>query len=136
MIGLDTNVLLRFLTQDDPVQSPIATGVFRRFTAEMPGYLCLVVLVESVGVMRSSMRLRAGEIADAIEGLLQLEWLILQNADEVHFAMLALREGTASFEDALIGELSAWAGCKFTYTFDVKASRRNFFRRLEQPRSE
>jgi len=49
MIGLDTNILVRYLTQDDPIQSPKATEIFeRRLTAENPGFLSVVAMVETV----------------------------------------------------------------------------------------
>jgi predicted nucleic-acid-binding protein len=131
MIGVDTNVLLRYLAQDDTTQSPIVNRLFARLTKAEPGYISLVVLAEAVWVMRRSLRVPNDEVADAIERLLQLEELVVQNADEVHHAMLAMREETSSFADALIAELGAWAGCRFTYTFDSKASRQSAFRRLE-----
>jgi len=45
MIALDTNLLLRYLTQDDPVQSPKATRVIQRLTEEEPGFVSLVVIL-------------------------------------------------------------------------------------------
>ena len=55
--------------------------------------------------------------------LLGMETLVIQNEREVFIATHALRSGTASFSDALIGALGAWAGCSTTVTFDRKAAR-------------
>jgi predicted nucleic-acid-binding protein len=56
MTGLDTTVVIRFMMQDDPVQSPLATSLFDSFTAEDPGFVSLVTLAETVWVLRSSYR--------------------------------------------------------------------------------
>lgn len=49
MIGLDTNVLVRYLAQDDPTQSPRATEIIEQeISKEKPGYISSVVLVETV----------------------------------------------------------------------------------------
>ena len=66
MIGLDTNFLVRYLAQDDPVQSPKATEIIeRRLTEENPGYVSIVAMVETVWVLDRAYRLPAHEIAAA-----------------------------------------------------------------------
>ena len=130
MIGIDANVLIRFLTQDDPVHSPIATRLFHRFTETEPGYISLIALAEAVWVMKRTLRVPTEEIADAIEMLLRTKSVLVQSSNQVYYAMVSMREGTGSFADALIAELGEWAGCEFTYTFDVKASRLQAFRQL------
>ena len=58
MIGLDTNLLVRYFTQDDPVQSPIATDVMeRRLTQDEPGFVSVVVIAETVWVLDRAYRL-------------------------------------------------------------------------------
>jgi len=124
VIGLDTNVLLRFMLRDEPQQSARAARIIHRTcTAEEPGYVGLVTLAEIAWVLDSVYRLPSPEIADAIEALLQADTLLVQNQDEVFSAVTALRSGIASFADALINALNQWAGCKTTLTFDVKATR-------------
>ena len=123
MIGLDTNILVRFLTQDDPVQSSKATEIIeRRMTADNPGFLCVVATVEIVWVLDRVYGFGQGEIAAAIERMLQVEHL-LEHEQEVFIAMVALKERRASFAEALIGALGARAGCIHTLTFDQKAVR-------------
>jgi len=124
MIGLDTTILVRYLTQDDPVQSAKATEILeRRLTAKNPGFVSVVAMVETVWVLDRAYFLTAQEIATAIERLLQVEVLAIENEQEVFTAMVALKQGRGSFADALIAELGARVGCTRTLTFDRKATR-------------
>jgi predicted nucleic-acid-binding protein len=128
MIGLDTNVLVRYLTQDNPTQSPRATELIeRRLTEDNPGFISIVAMAETVWVLGRTYGLSSVKIAEVIERLLQTSVLIVENEAEVFAAMTVLQEGNGSFADALIGELGDRAGCSVTLTFDQKASRlRNF----------
>ena len=124
MIGLDTNILIRYLTQDDPVQSAKATEILEhRLTPKNPGFVSVVAIVETVWVLDRAYGLPAQEIAIAVERLLQVEVLVIENEQEVFTAMVALKRGRGSFADALIAELGASAGCTRTLTFDQKALR-------------
>jgi len=124
MIGLDTNILARYLTQDDPVQSAKATDILeRRLTPNNPGFVSVVVIVETVWVLDRAYGLTAQKIAAAVERLLQVEVLIIEDEQQVFTAMVALKQGRASFADALIAELGARAGCTRTLTFDQTAAR-------------
>jgi predicted nucleic-acid-binding protein len=123
MIGLDTNILIRYLTQDDPAQSAKATEILeRRLTPNNPGFVSVVAMVETVWVLDRAYGLTTQEIATAVERLLQVEVLAIENEQEVFTAMVALK-GRGSFADALIAELGARAGCTRTLTFDQKAVR-------------
>lgn len=124
MIGLDTNILVRYLTQDDAAQAAIAAEVVeRRITQGEPGFVSLVTVAELVWVLDSFYEFTGKEIAAAVERLLQIDTLNIQNEREVFAAMVALRTGLGSFDDALIGALGEWAGCEETLTFDRKAAR-------------
>jgi predicted nucleic-acid-binding protein len=124
MKGLDTNILLRYLTQDDPIQSPQATEIIeRRLSRERPGFVSLVTMAEIAWVLGSVYELADGEIADTVERMLQSDTLMVQNEQQVFTAMVSLRRGWGGFADALIGALGAWAGCECTLTFDKKALR-------------
>jgi predicted nucleic-acid-binding protein len=124
MIGLDTNVLIRYLTQDDRVQSAKATAILEgRLTPKNTGFVSVVAMVETVGVLDRAYGLTAQEIATAVERMLQVEVLTIENEQEVFTAMVALKQGRGSFADALIAELGARAGCTRTLTFDQKALR-------------
>ena len=128
MIGLDTNILIRYLTQDDPVQSAKATEILeRRLTRRNLGFVSVVAMVETVWVLDRAYGLTAQEIATAIERLLQVEVLTIEKEQEVFTAMVALKRGRGSFADALIAELGVRAGCTRTLTFDQKAARLSAF---------
>ena len=128
MIGLDTNILVRYLTQDDPIQSPKATKIIeQRLTSESPGYVSIVAMVETVWVLDRAYGLATQEIAAAVERVLQTDVLAVENEQEVFTAMIALKEGDGSFADAIIAALGAKAGCSSTLTFDQKARRLSGF---------
>jgi len=129
MIGLDTNVVVRYLAQDDPVQSARATQIFeQRLTAAEPGFISLVTMAETVWVLERAYGLSRSELAAVVERMLQADTLAVQNEQQVFTAMIALKTGKASFSDALIGAVSAWAGCRYTLTFDRTAARLKEFR--------
>jgi predicted nucleic-acid-binding protein len=131
MIGLDTNVLVRYLAQDDPAQSAKATELIeRKLTEAEPGFISVVAMAEMAWVLERAYALADLEIAAAIEGALQADVLVVENEQEVFSAMIALKEGRGSFADALIGALSAKAGCSRTLTFDRRAQRLEGFELL------
>ena len=124
MIGLDTNILVRYLAQDDPIQSPQATQIIElRLTETQPGFISLVTMAETVWVLDSLYGMSDREIASAIERILQADTLSVQNEQEVFTAMSILKTSSGSFSDALIAALGTWAGCSSTLTFDKKAIR-------------
>jgi predicted nucleic-acid-binding protein len=124
MIGLDTNILVRYLTQDDPHQPAIARHIFEhRLTARNPGYISLVVMVETAWVLAGAYRQPAAELAATLERLLQIETLKVQEEQAVFTALSLVRNGRGDFADALIGALNDEAGCRHTLTFDRKAAR-------------
>jgi len=124
MIGLDTNILVRYLAQDDPIQSAKATEILEhRLTEKNLGFVSIVAMVETVWVLDRAYFLTPREIAAAIERLLQVDVLAIENEQEVFTAMVVLKQGRGSFADALIAELGARVGCTRTLTFDRKATR-------------
>ena len=125
MIGLDTNVLLRYLAQDDGTHSPRATEIVERhLTEQEPGFVSLVSVLEVVWVLKSLFKRSRQQIANDIEMLLAADTLEVQNEQEVYYAVVALRNGIGTFEDALIGALGVWRGCSATLTFDEDAAKR------------
>ena len=131
MIGLDTNVVLRYLLQDDPAQTRLANRIFeQQLSAANPGFLNLATVLEIVWVLRSVLGRTPIQIAAHLETILSRTALEVQNAEQVYEAAFALKRGTGEFEDALIGALNAWAGCSSTVTFDRKAGRLPHFRRI------
>ena len=131
MTGLDTNILMRYLTQDDGIQTPIATRILEEELTELnPGFVSLVTIAELVWVLRTFYQWSGLEIADVLQRFLQADNIVFQNPQEVFTAVTVLKRGSGSFGDALIAGLGQWAGCTTTLTFDVKASRLDGFTRV------
>ncbi len=122
-VGLDTNVLVRYLTNDDPRQSKIAAAAIRaRCTSENPGFINLIVLCEMVWVLERAYGYRRSLIADTINTLCQTPQLSVEQADVVIRAVQIYRQGRADMADCLIGLLNAAQGCSATMTFDKAAA--------------
>ena len=125
MIGLDTNIFMRYLAQDDPVQSPRATEIITQQLSEKePGFVSLVTILEVFWVLKSVFNRSRQDLASDIEKVLSADTLEVQNEQEVYNGVVALRTGTGSFEDALVGSLGIWRGCSTTLTFDDDAARK------------
>jgi len=128
MIGLDTNIVVRYLAQDDPTKSLIATRIIEQeLTEATPGFISVVAMAETSWVLERAYGLADREIAVAIESMLQTDVFSIECEQEVFAAMIALRDGRGAFADALIGALGAKAGCSHTLTFDRKALRLSDF---------
>ncbi len=122
MTGLDTNIVVRYLAQDDPVQSRVATDIMElRLTPANPGFISVVAMVETVWVLDRAYGMTQQRIAAALEHLLQADTLVIESEQEVFAATVALKKGKGSFADALIGALGTRAGCARTLTFDKTA---------------
>lgn len=123
MIGLDTNVIVRYLAQDDVRQAAVATRFIEgSLSAEERGFVAIVTLAEVVWVMASNYRATRTAIADVVEALLTAPQLVLEKTDVIWRALRTYRESKADFSDALISELGRDAGCAKTVTFDRNAA--------------
>ena len=122
MIGLDTNVLVRYLTQDDPGQSAQANQIIEgQLTPRNPGFISSIVLVEVVWVLETCYDQSQSAIQEVIGGLLTTRQLLIDEADLVYRALKRFSSGNANFSDALIAVISENRGCNSTLTFDKKA---------------
>ncbi|HTA48571.1 MAG TPA: type II toxin-antitoxin system VapC family toxin [Verrucomicrobiae bacterium] len=122
MIGLDTNVLVRYLTHDEPKQTAAAMRVMNSLSFESPGFLSLIVISELVWVLGISYRYQKKEIEQVLENLLRSKELVIERADIVSQASRAFRAGRADFADYLIERCGHAAECQFTLTFDQEAA--------------
>ena len=124
MIGLDTNILVRYVMQDDPVQSATATAwIEERLSPENQGFISVVAIAETVWVLDRTYGVADQDIAAAIERLLQADVLVIENEQQVFAATIVLKDNRGSFADALIAALGVKAGCSCTLTFDRGALR-------------
>lgn len=125
MIGLDTNVLVRYLVQDDPTQSRHAARLIESMTVASPGFISQVVLVETVWVLESCYDADAGKIVEILETLLRIGSLVVERADVVWRALHQFRQDGGDFSDALIMATASDAGCTAVHTFDKIAVKRS-----------
>jgi len=133
MLGVDTNVLVRYITGDDPVQSQVARRAIEGAAAE--GVLlriCVPVLCELVWVLRSPpFGYSRVELADTIELLLEADALEIEARDLVRTAASQFRSGDADFSDYLVGGLNRSGGCRTTLTFDQATGESDLFEVLQ-----
>jgi predicted nucleic-acid-binding protein len=123
MIGLDTNVLVRYVMQDDPKQSPKANRVIEALTSDEPGFVSVVSIVELVWVLSASYGLTRVQLAQVLEGLLRTRELVIDRSEHVTRALRTYKSGSADFADCLIERGASTAGCEKTMTFDVGAAK-------------
>lgn len=123
MIGLDTNVLVRYIMQDDAEQSPQAAALVESLTVEAPGFVTLVAVIELTWVLTSCYGLDRSQVASALEGLIRSKEIVVERADIVWQAVRIFRDSTADFADCLIERAAVAAGCKHTMTFDRGAAK-------------
>lgn len=123
MIGLDTNVIVRYLTKDDPAQTTAAVRIVRSLTESEPGFVSLVVIAELVWVLETSYRFTKQEVIEVLETLTSSKELILESPEAVSQAIRLFRAGRADFSDYLIERTGRIAGCVYTITFDRNAAR-------------
>ncbi len=122
MIGLDTNVLVRYLTRDDPTQSAAAIKLLRSFSSESKGFLSLIVLIETTWVLQTSYGFKKNQLEEVVEALLRSQELTVERSDLAWQALRTFSASRADFSDCLIERCSHAAGCFYTATFDRAGS--------------
>jgi len=122
MIGLDTNVVVCYLTHDDPAQTAAAVRLIDSLSQDEPGFLSLIVVTELVWVLETSYRFSRKEIAEVLETLLRSEELSVERAEVVWQALRKFNAGRTDFSDCLIERCGHAAECHYTATFDRKAA--------------
>ncbi len=128
MIGLDTNVLVRYLVEDHPGQAAKAAILLETHcTEDEPGFVNRIVLCELVWVLESSYGYGRPTIAATIENLLRTAELEIDATEATWLALAAYRAGNADFSDALVGRLNRSVGCTGTATFDKGAAKLDDF---------
>ncbi|MEJ0072248.1 MAG: type II toxin-antitoxin system VapC family toxin [Pseudomonadota bacterium] len=123
MIGLDTNILIRYFVQDDPAQAKQATDLIEhRCTAEEPGLINLIVLCEVVWVLSTAYRYSRAAIGAVIGDLLHAAEIVVEADGAVAAALRLYQNRRIDFADALIGIRNRHLGCTVTMTFDREAA--------------
>jgi predicted nucleic-acid-binding protein len=122
MIGLDTNVLVRYLTHDDPTQAEASIKLMKSLSCDSPGFVSLIVIAELFWVLAGSYDYQKKEVEQVLQSLLRSEELVIERADIVWQASRAFSAGRADFADYLIERCAHAAACQFTLTFDQEAA--------------
>lgn len=122
MIGLDTNIIVRYLTHDDATQTAAAVRVIDSLSRDSPGFLSLIVIAELVWVLELSYRFKKNEIEHVLDTLLRSQELIVERAEIAAQALRNFSAGRSDFADCLIERCGHAAECQYTVTFDQKAT--------------
>ena len=131
MNGLDTNVLVRYLAQDEPRQTALASHfIEEQCSADSPGYINHIVLCELAWVLESNYRQGREELSTIIERLLLVSQFEIQEAEVVWRALADYRRSSADFPDHLLGRINQSSGCDSTLTFDKSAASQPGFQLL------
>ena len=129
MTGLDTNVLVRFIVQDDPVQSRVATELIENtLTPENKGFVSAIVLCEVVWVLKKRYRQPKDRLLLVIKSILEADVLEVEHRDCAWRAYYDFDEGPADFSDYYIAQANKKQGTRFTVTFDENAQKHPLFR--------
>jgi predicted nucleic-acid-binding protein len=121
MVGIDTNVLVRYLVRDDQPQFEKARKLINRELDEEVVVISLLVLLETEWVLRSRYELMKTEIVAAFSSLLDTAELSFEDEPSVERAIYVWKDASADFADCLIGARNLRLGCRATATFDAKA---------------
>lgn len=123
MIGIDTNVLVRFLVQDDVEQGRLAGEAMATLSVDSPGFLSTIVLVETYWVLRRAYQFEDDQVLSTLAEVVAAEEIVVQDAAQVTAAITAARAG-ADLADALIAQACAARGCREVWSFDASAQQK------------
>ncbi len=122
MIGIDTNIIIRYLTQDDPIQANLANKLIEEeLNQSNPGFITLISLIEISWVLKRCYSQTKDQIINVIAQLLETRQLLIENQECAYLALKKFSSGNADYADSLITVLSEQAGCNKIVTFDKKA---------------
>ena len=123
MIGLDTNVLVRYIAQDDRRQAAKAIHVIEEECSETrPGFVAATVIAELVWVLESCYGCAKAEIVAVLQRILRTKQLVVQEAETTWKAVRVFESSRADFADCLIERIGAAHECEYTSTFDKHAT--------------
>lgn len=124
MQGLDSNILLRYITQDHATLSPRAAQIIEtELTSDQPGFLHDIVLCELVWALRTAYQCTRDVISSVLDKLLNAPQLRVTEADVVRAAVKIFSNGAAGFADCLLAQRNRSVGCEETWTFDRDAAK-------------
>ena len=122
MIGLDTNILVRYFMRDDPAQYAKTRHLIDEvLTPQRPGYVSLIVLVEFIWVLGRSFRIDRDGISRAVSTILNSLDIRVEDEPLVHQAYTGFVSSRVDLADLIISLTNMRAGCEFTVSFDADA---------------
>jgi predicted nucleic-acid-binding protein len=122
MIGVDTNVLLRYVVADDPDEAKRAAAFLTKRDAESPAFVSLLVLVEFIWVLRRRYRFPQDRIVFVIESMMESPGFVFEEHPELTTLLRVSKVKAGDLADYLIAFLAKRAGCSHTVTFDADAA--------------
>lgn len=123
MIGVDTNVLLRYVAQDEPAQAAVVRRfVERQLSPDRPGFVSLITLAEVLWVLARHFDATRAEQIVFVSELLDDPRFVVQDSSAVWLALEAAEATTIDLPDALIAFVGEHHGCTHTVTFDRRAT--------------
>ena len=123
MIALDTNVLVRFLAQDDDAQFQLAAGLIEGCTRDVPGYVCREVMIELVWVLERAYKYSREDIAEALLSIVTASQLLVENAQDIASIVNLYRKEGYDFADLMIRQAAQRTENRVLKTFDQKLAR-------------
>lgn len=131
MIGLDTNVLVRYIVRDDEADARAATRLIEgECSADDPGLVGIVVLCEIAWVLDRGYGYGRSQVADVIRGILSAQELDVENRDLAWMALRQFEAQKADFADYVIALVARHGGASTTMTFDRRAADGDLFTSL------
>jgi predicted nucleic-acid-binding protein len=138
VIGLDTNILLRWLILPEEgdlgsSESEIkqAQAIILQEGAQF--FVNTIVLAETAWILEQKLKVARPAISEIVDRILYSVNIVVGDEAEVRAAQGSFEASTANFADCLIAELNLAAGCAHTLTFDRKAARTRGFRHAGDP---
>jgi predicted nucleic-acid-binding protein len=124
MLGLDTNVLVRFLVRDDRAQYKAAVALINsEVTNGHKVMVSLLVILETEWVLRSRYAVEKNEMLATLSRLLSAVDVECEDSPSLEEALFIWRNSNADFADCLIGARNRRLACRATATFDTKAAK-------------
>jgi predicted nucleic-acid-binding protein len=123
MIGIDTNILIRYFVQDEPEQARSASRLIRSLTQDELGWISITVLMELNWILEKIYKMKRADVIRILDHLIQTDTFEIESQHEVEAAIALYRAKNIGFADCMISVSAQSVGCSQTFTFDKKAAR-------------
>lgn len=121
LIGIDTNVLARYIVQDEPNQAEQASQFLESLTADKKGFICVIVIIELIWLLRKVYKQTRLQVAKVLDELLEIDTLVFEQREHIVYSLSIYKNVSSDFSDILLNRLNQQFGCDYTVTFDENA---------------